>query len=223
MFFLAIVQLMIFFLGRSTNGVCVVSLPSAGHNGLHGIFSPGWYEGYLVGGHPRTTSFADIKPLDYPDITQKIEWHKIRVTPTPGDLSRTIKLGSPSKVVSRKRLCDLSRVYDFDKHIDHNDDEIVDSSSEEEEANYEEGEEIVDQKGDGYEDYMTKFRVNNIKRIHVIKPSDLIDELTGHEKEDGKKFLPQPKGKDPYTKRNVYGFQRRMSSVNKNLRSADKL
>ena len=184
---------------------------------------PGWYEGYLVGGHPRTTSFADIKPLDYPDITQKVEWHKIRVTPTPGDLSRTIKLGSPSKVVSRKRLCDLSRVYDFDKHIDHNDDEIVDSSSEEEEANYEEGEEIVDQKGDGYEDYMTKFRVNNIKRIHVIKPSDLIDELTGHEKEDGKKFLPQPKGKDPYTKRNVYGFQRRMSSVNKNLRSADKL
>ena len=111
----------------------------------------------------------------------------------------------------------MSRVYDFDKHIDHNDDEIVDSSSEEEEANYEEDADIVDQKGDGYEDYMTKFRVNNIKRIHVIKPSDLIDELTGNKKEGGQKFLPQPKGKDPYTKRNVYGFQKRMSSVNKNL------
>ena len=75
----------------------------------------------------------------------------------------------------------------------------------------------MDQKGDGYEDYMTKFRVNNIKKIRVIKPSDLIDELTGYKKEDGKKFLPQPKGKDPYTKRNVYGFQKQMSSVNKNL------
>ena len=62
-------------------------------------------------------------------------------------------------------------------------------------------------KGDGYEDYMTKFRVNNIKKIRVIKPSDLIDELTDI-KENGKKFLPQPKGKDPYTKRNVYGFQK---------------
>ena len=53
---------------------------------------------------------------------------------------------------------------------------------------------IVDQKGDGYEDYMTKFRVNN-KKIRVIKPSDLIDELTGYKKEHGKKFCPnQRKG-----------------------------
>ena len=54
---------------------------SAGHNGLHGISlklqklvqlqscislerpmdAPSrWYEGYLVGGHPRTSSFAEI-------------------------------------------------------------------------------------------------------------------------------------------------------------------
>ena len=48
-------------------------------------------------------------------------------------------------MVSRKRLCDLSRVYDFDKHIDTMMMSVVDSSSEEEEANYEEGKK-VDQK-----------------------------------------------------------------------------
>ena len=178
---------------------------------------PGWYEGHLVGGHPRTSSFAEVKPLDYPEIIQKVAWHKIRITPTPGDLSRTIKLGSPSKVIARKRLCDLSRVYDFDKHIDQNDDEVVDSSSEEEEENYEEEVDIAGQKDDGYEEYMTNFRVNNIKRIHVVKPADLVDELTGHAKDVRNNFLPQPKGKNPYTKRNVYGFQKRVTSVNKNL------
>lgn len=193
------------------------------------MYHPGWYKGYLIAGHPRTTTFAEIRPLDYPEITQKIEWKKIRVTPTDGDLSHTIKLGSPeSKGHGRKPMSSLTRVYDFDRHLDYNDDEVIDSSSEEEEAKSDDDdgdgedkklENTFNMKDDGYEDYMANFKVNNIKKITVVSTSDLIDELTKNGKGDYNDILQKNEKKqtkkDPYEKRNVYGFQKRVASKKK--------
>ena len=187
---------------------------------------PGWYKGYLIGGHPRTTTFAEIKPYDYPEIKQKVAWNKIRVTPTEGDLSRTIQLGSPeSKGRGKKRLSDLTRIYDFDKHLDYNDDEIIDSSSEEEEAKTSDDDgdgnnnNSFDAKDDGYEDFMTNFKVNNIKKIKVISTQDLVNELTKNARDNDKhshKFgQKEVLKKHPYERRNIYGYTKRIISPKK--------
>ena len=137
-----------------------------------------------------------------------------------------IQLGSPeSKGRGKKRLSDLTRIYDFDKHLDYNDDEIIDSSSEEEEAKTSDDDgdgnnnNSFDAKDDGYEDFMTNFKVNNIKKIKVISTQDLVNELTKNARDNDKhshKFgQKEVLKKHPYERRNIYGYTKRIISPKK--------